>query len=152
MTGSCCTRMSTTTITKYASVFNIGLQNTFVYRWNYFSARALWADPARRHRVSLVRRLQGTRRRTARLRLRLDDLLLFAHPFGQQSGRADRGRISNRRRYSGRPDQCAAHQADELSRVPDQYFFEWASRLQLRHVAADRADLHLFPGVHRAAD
>ena len=23
-------------INKYASVFNIGLQNTFVYRWNYF--------------------------------------------------------------------------------------------------------------------
>src|SRR4029434_9619575 len=28
-------------ITKYASVFNIGLQNTFVYRWNYF-LRALF--------------------------------------------------------------------------------------------------------------
>ena len=26
---------------KYASVFNIGLQNTFVYRWNYF-LRALF--------------------------------------------------------------------------------------------------------------
>src|SRR5262245_43709846 len=33
--------MSTGTITKYASVFNIGLQNTFVYRWNYF-LRALF--------------------------------------------------------------------------------------------------------------
>src|SRR6186713_521872 len=33
--------MSTSTITKYASVFNIGLQNTFVYRWNYF-LRALF--------------------------------------------------------------------------------------------------------------
>src|SRR5436853_5650391 len=29
------------TSTKYASVFNIGLQNTFVYRWNYF-LRALF--------------------------------------------------------------------------------------------------------------
>src|SRR5947208_962499 len=28
--------MSTSSIVKYASVFNIGLQNTFVYRWNYF--------------------------------------------------------------------------------------------------------------------
>ena len=26
---------------KYISVFNIGLQNTFVYRWNYF-LRALF--------------------------------------------------------------------------------------------------------------
>ena len=26
---------------KYVSVFNIGLQNTFVYRWNYF-LRALF--------------------------------------------------------------------------------------------------------------
>src|SRR6266850_8430463 len=34
--------MSTSSITKYASVFNIGLQNTFVYRWNYF-LRALFA-------------------------------------------------------------------------------------------------------------
>src|SRR6266403_6169059 len=33
--------MSTSRITKYASVFNIGLQNTFVYRWNYF-LRALF--------------------------------------------------------------------------------------------------------------
>src|SRR3954468_19516437 len=32
---------NTSTITKYASVFNIGLQNTFVYRWNYF-LRALF--------------------------------------------------------------------------------------------------------------
>src|SRR5215813_14691454 len=33
--------MSTSRIIKYASVFNIGLQNTFVYRWNYF-LRALF--------------------------------------------------------------------------------------------------------------
>ena len=28
-------------VDKYVSVFNIGLQNTFVYRWNYF-LRALF--------------------------------------------------------------------------------------------------------------
>src|SRR5437660_12115841 len=33
--------MSTSSIVKYASVFHIGLQNTFVYRWNYF-LRALF--------------------------------------------------------------------------------------------------------------
>ena len=33
--------MSTGKIEKYVSVFNIGLQNTFVYRWNYF-LRALF--------------------------------------------------------------------------------------------------------------
>src|SRR3989449_9362359 len=33
--------MSTSKIEKYVSVFNIGLQNTFVYRWNYF-LRALF--------------------------------------------------------------------------------------------------------------
>ena len=33
--------MTASRITKYASVFNIGLQNTFVYRWNYF-LRALF--------------------------------------------------------------------------------------------------------------
>src|SRR3954452_17196949 len=33
--------MSTGKIEKYISVFNIGLQNTFVYRWNYF-LRALF--------------------------------------------------------------------------------------------------------------
>src|SRR3954469_13892594 len=32
----------TTAFEKYISVFNIGLQNTFVYRWNYF-LRALFA-------------------------------------------------------------------------------------------------------------
>src|SRR5213082_3774634 len=35
------TSMSMSTIAKYISVFNIGLQNTFVYRWNYF-LRALF--------------------------------------------------------------------------------------------------------------
>src|SRR5947208_11918614 len=34
--------MSMSTIAKYISVFNIGLQNTFVYRWNYF-LRALFS-------------------------------------------------------------------------------------------------------------
>jgi len=33
--------MSTSRIAKYVSVFNIGVQNTFVYRWNYF-LRALF--------------------------------------------------------------------------------------------------------------
>src|SRR6266478_6040471 len=33
--------MSTSGIAKYISVFNLGLQNTFVYRWNYF-LRALF--------------------------------------------------------------------------------------------------------------
>jgi ABC-2 type transport system permease protein len=33
--------LSVVNIAKYASVFNIGLQNTFVYRWNYF-LRALF--------------------------------------------------------------------------------------------------------------
>src|SRR5207247_9206703 len=32
---------STMNLAKYGSVFNIGLQNTFVYRWNYF-LRALF--------------------------------------------------------------------------------------------------------------
>src|SRR6201987_2678601 len=41
MTRSCRASMSTSRIAKYGSVFNIGLQNTFVYRWNYF-LRALF--------------------------------------------------------------------------------------------------------------
>jgi len=40
--------MSTSSIAKYASVFNIGLQNTFVYRWNYF-LRALFGQPQASH-------------------------------------------------------------------------------------------------------
>ena len=144
--------MSTSTITKYASVFNIGLQNTFVYRWNYFLRALFGLIPLAGTVFLWARRVQGARRRTARLRLRLDDLLLFAHDSGQQPGRPDRGRMANRRRHSRRPDQCAAHQADELSRVPVQHFFEWPSCLQLRHSAADRGDLHLFPRVHRAAE
>ena len=35
----------TARIDKYISVFNIGLQNTFVYRWHYF-LRALFGLPA----------------------------------------------------------------------------------------------------------
>ncbi len=30
-------------IDKYISVFNIGLQNTFVYRWNYFLRALIFA-------------------------------------------------------------------------------------------------------------
>src|ERR1700724_1386598 len=32
-------------VAKYASVFNIGLQNTFVYRWNYFLRAAFGLIP-----------------------------------------------------------------------------------------------------------
>ncbi len=34
-----------TKIDKYISVFNIGLQNTFVYRWNYFLRAAFGLIP-----------------------------------------------------------------------------------------------------------
>src|SRR5881398_4063491 len=37
--------MSTSKIDKYISVFNIGLQNTFVYRWNYFLRAAFGLIP-----------------------------------------------------------------------------------------------------------
>ncbi len=34
-----------TKMSKYVSVFNIGLQNTFVYRWNYFLRAAFGLIP-----------------------------------------------------------------------------------------------------------
>src|SRR3982750_3669245 len=37
--------MSTSRTAKYVSVFNIGLQNTFVYRWNYFLRAAFGLIP-----------------------------------------------------------------------------------------------------------
>src|SRR5207248_9590829 len=37
--------MSASRIDKYVSVFNIGLQNTFVYRWNYFLRAAVGLLP-----------------------------------------------------------------------------------------------------------
>src|ERR1700751_1612022 len=37
--------MSTSRTAKYLSVFNIGLQNTFVYRWNYFLRAAFGLIP-----------------------------------------------------------------------------------------------------------
>src|SRR5437660_10298787 len=37
--------MSASRIDKYISVFNIGLQNTFVYRWNYFLRAAFGLIP-----------------------------------------------------------------------------------------------------------
>src|SRR5436853_4900843 len=37
--------MSASRIDKYVSVFNIGLQNTFVYRWNYFLRAAFGLIP-----------------------------------------------------------------------------------------------------------
>src|SRR5206468_8149688 len=44
-----------------------------------FFARTFWSDSACLDRVSLECGVQGTRWRTARLRLQLDDVLLFAH-------------------------------------------------------------------------
>src|SRR5258707_14888568 len=37
--------MSASRMDKYGSVFNIGLQNTFVYRWNYFLRAAFGLIP-----------------------------------------------------------------------------------------------------------
>src|SRR6516164_10087027 len=37
--------MTSAKIDKYVSVFNIGLQNTFVYRWNYFLRAAFGLIP-----------------------------------------------------------------------------------------------------------
>src|SRR5882724_3915393 len=53
--------------------------------------------------------------------------------------------------YSRRPDQLASHQANELPRISAQHFFEWPPRLRIRHSSANRADLCLFQGLHRAA-
>src|SRR5712691_1901462 len=116
-----------------------------------FSARALRVDPARRHRFSLARYLSRARWRTTRLRLRLDDLLLFARTPGQQPRHAYRGRMANRGRYSRRSDQLSPDQADELSLLSTQHFFERPSRLHRRHPAAHRPHLYLFPALHRAA-
>ena len=99
----------------------------------------------------MERGFQGARRRAARLRLRLDDLLLLADYSGQQPGHANRGRMANRCRYSRRPDQCASDKADELPHIPVQHFSKRPPRLHLRHSAADRADLYLFPRLHRVA-
>ena len=41
--------MSTGKIEKYVSVFNIGLQNTFVYRWNYFLRALFGLIPLKLH-------------------------------------------------------------------------------------------------------
>ena len=59
--------------------------------------------------------------------------------------------MADRCRYSRRPDQCASDKADELSHIPVQHFFKRPPRLHLRHSAADRANLYLFPRLHRAA-
>ncbi len=83
--------MSTNRITKYASVFNIGLQNTFVYRWNYF-LRALFGLIPLAGTVFLWSAV--FKERGGGLH-GYDDLLLFAHDPGQQSGRANRGRMAN---------------------------------------------------------
>ena len=59
--------------------------------------------------------------------------------------------MANRSGHPRRPDQFASHEAGQLSRLSLQHFSEWPSGLQLRHSAANRADLHLFPRVCRAA-
>ena len=109
-------------LAKYVAVFNLGLQNTFVYRWNYF-LRALFGLIPLAGTVFLWRAVfNEKRRRHAGLRLRLDDLLLSAHDPRLESGHADRGRMANRRRHSRRPDQFLPDQAAQLSRLSLQHF------------------------------
>src|SRR5713101_3983011 len=59
--------------------------------------------------------------------------------------------MANRRRHPRRTDQFASHETDELSRVSVQHFHERPSRLHICHTSAHRADLPLFPALHRAA-
>src|SRR5436190_15685797 len=59
--------------------------------------------------------------------------------------------MANRRRHSRGTNQFVADETDELSRLSVQHFYERSTGLHIRHVAADRADLYLFPALHRAA-
>src|SRR5713101_8049850 len=59
--------------------------------------------------------------------------------------------MADRSRYSRRSDQFSPDQADELSLLSTQYFFERPSCLHRSHAAAHRAHLYLFPALHRAA-
>ena len=143
--------MSTSRITKYSSVFNIGLQNTFAYRWNYF-LRALFGLIPLAGTVFLWAAMFKERGGG-----------LHGYDYGSmiyyyllmilvsQPGHANRGRMADRLGHSRGPDQFLPDQADELSRVSLQHFPERPSRLPLRHDFANRAHLHLFPRVHHAA-
>ena len=143
--------MSTSKIEKYLSVFNIGLQNTFVYRWNYF-LRALfgliplagtvflWAAVFKERGGGLHGYDYGSMIYYYLLTILVSNLVTPTEDEWQIAA------------YSRRPDQCASHQTDELSSIPVQYFSKRPARLHLRYPAADCADLYLFPRLRRAAD
>ena len=143
--------MSTSRIAKYASVFNIGLQNTFVYRWNYF-LRALfgliplagtvflWAAVFKERGGGLHGYDYGSMIYYYLLTILVSNLVVPTEDEWQIAADIREGQINA---LLTKPMSYLAYRY--------QHFFEWPSRLQLRHSAANRGDLHLFPRVHRAA-
>ena len=144
--------MSTSTITKYASVFNIGLQNTFVYRWNYF-LRALfgliplagtvflWSAVFKERGGGLHGYDYGSMIYYYLLTLLVSNLVVPTEDEFQIAADIREGQINA---LLTKPMSYLAYRTSIFLSGRLVYSFVTS--------AADRADLHLFPGVHRAAD
>ena len=123
---------------KYLTVFNLGIQNTFVYRWNYLLRAFFGLIPL----VGTIFLWRAIFRESGGGMRGYDYgsmiyYYLLTHP-GQQSRHADRRRMADRSRHSRGPDQFLPDQADELSRLPLQHFSQRPPGLHRGHDSADR--------------
>ena len=136
---------------KYASVFNIGLQNTFVYRWNYF-LRALfgliplagtvflWSAVFKERGGGLHGYDYGSMIYYYLLTLLVSNLVVPTEDEWQIAADIREGQINA---LLTKPMSYLAYRY--------QHLFQWSAGLQPCHLAADRVDLHLFQGVHSAS-
>ena len=133
------------------SVFNIGLQNTFVYRWNYF-LRALFGLIPLAGTVFLWRAIfkerggglhgydYGSMIYYYLLTLLVSNLVTPTEDEWQIAADIREGQINS---LLTKPMSYLAYRFS--------IFLSGRLVYTVRHAAADRADLYLFPRLHRAA-
>ena len=105
-------------LAKYWKFFDIGLQNTFVYRWNFLLRSVFGIVPL----VGTVFLWQAVFATSGKEIAGYDFSSMIFYfmlvVFLDQPHHADRGRMADRRRNPRRQDQRLSHQAAQLPRLP----------------------------------
>jgi len=129
-------------LARYGTVFTLGLQNTFVYRWNYF-LRALFGLIPLAGTVFLWRAVFNERGGGSggyNYGSMIYYYLLAILASNLVTPTEDAHRIG----YPGGSDQFFPNQAAKLSRLPDQYLSRQPTRLYGGYHSANRAHILLF--------
>ena len=104
---------------KYLHVFNIGIQNTLAYRFNFLCRSVLGLIPLARPPSSSGRRYTPAAMENI-AGYPLDQMIAYylVITVDRRLHRGQRGRLADRRRHPGRPHQPVPAQADRLHPLP----------------------------------